>query len=236
MQKVAAILGLALLLSNPVWADAPVRSAPAAIQQQPPAVLVTPGMTGERSVTVANRAPHSIVELYISPQSAESWGNDLLGEAVLDTAGQRFVRLGRMADCGFDLLAIYDDLSREEQRGVNLCRVHMAVFDGRHAVMPPEQAGPARSLVVIDASPMPIQQLFISPPDAAQWGDDLLASGSMSVGEQRTLTFHGPCAADVRVVFSNRAAEERRGLDLCLNPNLRVEPGWTTESRAGARD
>jgi hypothetical protein len=112
----------------------------------------------------------------------------------------------------------------------------MAVFDGRHATMPPETRGPVRNLVVIDATPMPVQQLFISPPDAAQWGDDLLVTASMSVDEQRNLSFRGPCAADVRVVFANRAAEERRGMDLCVNPILRIEPGWTTHERPGARD
>jgi hypothetical protein len=236
MQKVAACLGLALLLPSLVWADTPTRSPSAPNATQPAPAQIAPGVPGERSAVVANHAAHSIVELYISPQSAETWGADRLGEDVLDSTTQRLFRLGRMPDCGFDLLAIYDDLSREEQRGVNLCRVHMAVFDGRHATMPPETLGPARSVVVNDASPMPIQQVFISPPDAAQWGDDLLAVAAMSVGEQRTLTFHGPCAADVRVVFSNRAAEERRGLDLCVNPTLRIVPGWTTQDRAGTRD
>jgi hypothetical protein len=29
-------------------------------------------------------------------------------------------------------------------------------------------------------------------------------------------------------VFSNRAAEERRGLNLCTRSRLRIAPGWTT--------
>ena len=232
MKTLAAFLALVLCLPCTARAESPARTAPGASQAEP----IPPGLRTERGVSVANHAKHGIVELYISPQSADSWGADRLGEAVLDVASQRYIRLGRMPDCGFDLLAIYDDLSREEQRGVNLCRVHIAVFDGRHATMPPASLGPPRTLVVIDATPMPVQQLFISPPDAAQWGDDLLSTASMSVDEQRTITFHGPCAADVRVVFANRAAEERRGMDLCANPILRIEPGWTTQDRPGGRN
>jgi hypothetical protein len=33
---------------------------------------------------------------------------------------------------------------------------------------------------------------------------------------------------DIRVVFENRAAEERRGVDLCRRASLSIEPGWTT--------
>ena len=54
-------------------------------------------------------------------------------------------------------------------------------------------------------------------------------TAAISVGDSRTLTYHGTCTADLRVVFDNRAAEERRGLDLCATPMLVIHPGWTTE-------
>ena len=63
---------------------------------------------------------------------------------------------------------------------------------------------------------------------AAQWGDDLLATSGLSVAEQRAITYSGTCDADIRVVFANRAAEERRGLNLCTHHVLRITPGWTT--------
>jgi hypothetical protein len=91
-------------------------------------------------------------------------------------------------------------------------------------------------VTLVNASPLPIQQLYLSPPDAAQWGDDLLTQSALSAGEQRAIDFHGDCIADVRVVFSNRAAEERRGLDLCANPVLTIAPGWTTQVRPDSHD
>lgn len=202
----------------------------------PPAALAEPvqGPLGDRGLSVTNRGRLNIQELYASPQSAEAWGQDLLGDAMLVHGGTQRLKLGRMRDCSFDLLAIYDDSSQEEMRGVNVCRTREVSFTGALATPPPPPPpGPARHVTAANASPLPMQQLFISAPDAAQWGDDRLAQSAMSVGEDRKIDFTGPCRADVRVVFTNRAAEERRSLDLCANPVLRVSPGWTTQDRAG---
>ena len=194
----------------------------------------TLGPIGEREVTVVNHSKHGMVELYVSPQSADSWGQDELGDDVLDIGHNVHLRLGRMRECSFDVLAVYDDTSREEVRGLNLCHVRVVVFDGHSASLPEQPPGPARSVTVANASALPIQQLYLSPPDAAQWGDDRLAQAALSVGEERAVEFRGDCLADVRVVFTNRAAEERRGLDLCANPKLTIEPGWTTQDPPGA--
>ena len=218
MRGFAAWVGMVLLLPM------------AALCQTPPQTQahIPPGPLVDRSVVVTDRGKHAIVELYISPQTADAWGSDQLGDAVLDVGVQRVFTLGKTRDCGFDLLAVYDDLSREEQRGVNLCRMHAIAFDGRNATLPPDALGPAHNVTVLDKTPMPIQQMFISPQDAAQWGDDLLSTAAMSVNEQRSVAYHGPCTVDVRVVFANRAAEERRKLDLCAMSTLRIAPGWTT--------
>lgn len=186
------------------------------------------GALGDREIVLMNRDKSSVVEVYVSPDTADSWGQDLLGDGVIDPGQVGRVKLGRMRDCSFDVLVVYDDTRREEMRGVNICKTRQLTFDGHNASAPVEQPGPQRSVTVVDASTLPIQQLFVSPPDAAQWGDDRLAAASLSVGEQRAIDFNGDCSADVRVVFANRAAEERRGIDLCHTTVLRIAPGWTT--------
>lgn len=186
---------------------------------------VPQGPLGDRAVGFVNHSAHSIVELYVSPVTADAWGADRLGDRQIDPGTGFHLSLGRSRTCGFDVLAIYDDATREEIRAANVCREHVLTFDG-HAATPPPL--PTQTVTVVNASRLPIQQLFISPPDAPQWGDDLLATAGLSVGEQRAITFQGDCQADVRVVFTNRAAEERRGLNLCTGPTLRIAPGWTT--------
>jgi hypothetical protein len=189
------------------------------------------GPLGDRSLSVANRSRLNIQELYVSPSSADAWGQDQLGEKMLDQGQALRLKLGRMRDCGFDLLAIYGDATQEEIRGVNVCRTREAEFTGVNAKRPPMPPGPMRRASFVNASPQPIQQLFLSSPDAADWGDDRLALSALSVAEERQIEFSGMCRADIRVVFANRAAEERRNIDLCANPVLRITPGWTTSDR-----
>src|ERR1700733_15883698 len=119
-------LAIAALLAGPAQAD-PVRSTLAAV--------------GDRDVSVQNRSEHTIVELYVSPQSADAWGQDRLGGDVLDMHKTIHLRLGRQQECMFDLLAVYDDTSREETRGINVCRQRQVVFDGSTASKPAEPPG-----------------------------------------------------------------------------------------------
>lgn len=189
------------------------------------------GPMGERNVTILNHGPTSVVELYLSPASNDSWGPDQLGEASIEPGRSRQLKLGRMRDCEFDILVIYDDTRSQKLPALNLCKTRQLVVDGSTAQA---AAKPSRKVTVIDNSRLPIQQLFFSPADAAQWGDDLLASSSMSVDEKRIIEFQGDCDVDVRVVFTNRAAEERQGVDLCKNSILHIAPGWTTQDMPAA--
>ncbi len=96
------------------------------------------GPLGEREVTVLNGSPRPINEIYVSPESAEQWGEDRLGDQTLDPGDLLRLRLGRTRECIFDAKVVYDDASREETRGLNLCRIHQINFDGSTATAPPE--------------------------------------------------------------------------------------------------
>lgn len=203
----------ALLLAAPVRADVP----PQPVQ----------GPLGARELTVFNHSQRPVNELYVSAESADQWGDDRLGERTLEAGDSLRLHLGRTRDCIFDVKIVYDDASREETRGVNLCRIHQVIFDGSTATPPPD-SGPEHRVTLLNHAARPIQQVFISSAVANQWGDDRLAETSISVGEQRVVNWRGACNVDLRVVFENRAAEERRGVDLCETPAVSIEPGWTT--------
>jgi hypothetical protein len=185
-----------------------------------------PGPLGEREVTLANRSALAITEIYVSPTSTDAWGEDRLGEAVLEPGRTLRLRLGRLRDCAFDVLVIYQDASREERAAQNLCRQRQVAFDGK-ARSQPQAALQVHQVLLANQSGRAIQQVFVSAADAPDWGADLLAR-SISVGENGSVTFRGGCTVDIRVVFENRAAEERRGIDLCRRASLSIEPGWTT--------
>ncbi len=181
----------------------------------------------EREVMVVNHARRAMNELYVSPSSAGTWGDDRLGEQTLAQGRALRVRLGRLHDCEFDLQAVYDDASREEMHGADLCRLHSATFDGSTAMASPIVA-PTHEITLANRSPRPIQQVLISPGDAGDWGDDRLGNTSISVGDSATVQYRGDCVADIRVVFDNRSAEERRGVDICTARRIAIQPGWAT--------
>ena len=186
------------------------------------------GALGEREITVINHSDREVNEVYISPSSTDAWGEDRLGDATLAPGDSIKLKLGRMRDCAFDVQVIYDDASREQQLGHDVCRDRQVVFTGATAQSSPAVLGAQHQVTLHNGSGRAIQQLFISPAEASAWGDDLLPNRSISVGDSAEVTYHGACAADLRVVFENRAAEERRGLDLCETPAIDIRPGWTT--------
>ncbi len=185
---------------------------------------------GERTLTIANRADQPINEVYASPSGIDDWGADWLGEATIEPRQQRRIALGQAnpRDCLYDLQIVYADASREERRGVDLCRSRSVTFDATAAVPPPGAEGGDHAVLIANESGLPIQQVLVSPAEAGEWGEDRLGQDSLSVGDVASVAYRGGCLADLRVIFENRAAEERRGLDLCDLGGVTIAPGWTT--------
>jgi hypothetical protein len=185
------------------------------------------GMPQRRSLELVNHASRAMNQVYVSPDTDSNWGMDRLGESTLPPGQTLRIDLGQGAECRFDVQIVFDDASREERRGLDLCGGARLVTDGSKAVLPPDALGQLHDVTIVDESALPIQQVFISPADASAWGEDLLGP-RLSVGASRQVSYRGDCIADLRIVFENKAAEERRGIDFCAAGKLVVRPGWTT--------
>jgi len=181
---------------------------------------------GDRDVTISNRSALAINEIYVSPSSADHWGEDRLGDETLPPGRTLRLKLGHVRDCVFDVQVVYEDASHEDSKGANVCRTHQLTFDGSGASAPAQ--APTHDVTIANRAGRPIQQVLISPSEAGDWGEDRLGNTSISVGEAATLHYRGDCVADLRVVFDNRAAEERRGIDICASSRIAIQPGWTT--------
>ena len=200
----------------------------AAAHADPVRRLPQPGANGDREVIVVNRSGRTVNEIYVSPNRANQWGEDRLGEDTLASGQSLRIALGRSRDCAFDVQVVYENATREDKHAVNVCRAREVVFDGSEAAPIPPPAVATHTVTLTNRSGRPIQQVFISPADASQWGGDQLRDGTLSVGAERAIAYSGACQADLRVVFDNRAAEERRGIDVCAITHLVIVPGWTT--------
>lgn len=207
------------------WAVAALLAVTLSIGAAAPAARAQSGQ--DRELAVTNHARHAINEFYASPTDANSWGDDRLGEDTL--AVGRTARLKLHArGCEFDLQAVYDDASREEQHGVDVCRQRAVTFDGSGATASAVLLR-QHEITLLNWAARPIQQVLVSPSDAGDWGDDRLGNASLSVGDAATIRYRGDCVADIRVVFDNRSAEERRGVDVCATRHVAIQPGWDTD-------
>ena len=188
----------------------------------------TRGVPGARSLVVINASQRPVYQLRISPTDTEQWGNDRLGNAVITPGGSFRVALGRTAECVFDVQVTYDDVSSEERSQVDVCRVRSVTFDGSTAALPPDPFAALRTVSFANQTGRTIQQVFISSASADQWGDNLAPPSGIPPGTIGSVTYHGGCVADLRLIYDNRAAEERRDVNICATPAMLIHPGWLT--------
>lgn len=105
-----------------------------------------------------------------------------------------------------------------------VCSVQAASAPNRARTAPPAPYG----FTIANWSPRAIREVYVSPSSAADWGQERLDGARVRAGDDLFLAYGGACQADLRVVFDNGGAEERRGLDVCRHPFIGIRPGWTT--------
>jgi len=208
-----------------VWQDGREESRSAVnICRTPRLVFGDPAMP-RRDAAITNRAEVALRQLYASPNGPESWGPNRLGDQGLAPAGSFPLRL-RSRDCVFDLRAVYADAREEVRNRHDLCAEPAIAFDRSTLPRPV-----AHALVLVNRHLEVVQEVYVSASMDADWGPDRLAE-PLPVGEEATVTLEAACQADVRIVFPNGGAEERRELDLCTTPRLLLAPGWVLGAEA----
>lgn len=208
----------ACFLALPAVAQAPQR--PAQPQPQP-----------SPQFTIKNDGEVTLYELYVARggQGARGWGNDRLGSEVVPPGETFRVRLPAGFGCVVDIRIVFEGGEEEVRERLDVCRTREVAF----ARSLPAAAD--REVIVENASPRPIERLFISGADEQEWGPDRLGSEILQPGARFAAAVPDQgCAYDVRVVFDNGGAEERRRVDLCTVTVLVVSPGWTTADDLGA--
>lgn len=172
------------------------------------------------SFNLVNRSGQTIVYAYASPSSDNSWRADRLGRDVVPDGMSYAIRLPR-GECLYDIRVEYQDRRVEERRSVNTCQIVDVVFGqgagGGQAAGP--QGNPSFNLVNSSAST--IRELYASPATDSQWGQDRLGQDTVPSGRYYAVRLpQGDCIYDLRAVFENGQAQERRRINLCEVVNL----------------
>jgi hypothetical protein len=165
---------------------------------------------------VSNTSGKQINEIYVSPSTESNWGSDWLREHVL-ASGQRFaIRPRRDGTCVFDIRVVFADGTSEERRRVNVCNVNEVAFTTAGPVTR-GQAQANADFRLVNRSGRTIQQLFVSAATDQSWGADRLGQNVLPSGRAFAVTLprDGTCIYDIRVVYDNNTAAEKRRVNTC---------------------
>jgi hypothetical protein len=174
---------------------------------------------------VVNNSGEQISQIFISSSSVQQWGPDILGASVLPAGNQVWVTPS-FTDCVLDVRVVYQSGRVENRMRVNACAISRISFGGAGtgaSIGPgPAMAQGNPSFVFINATGAVIREIYASMSTQGGWGTDRLGANTLGPGGQINIglpTGMG-CHADVRVVFMNGAAQERRGLETCTITSL----------------
>ncbi len=186
---------------------------------------------------VVNNSGQQINELYVSSSRVQAWGPDILGAAVLPAGNQVWVT-PTFADCVLDVRVVYLGGREETRMGVNACSISRITFGGANIIQQAPGAGAGAiigggpgnrvvgqgnpSFVFINATGTVIREIYASASSQGGWGADRLGANTLAPGGQLNIGLPSGlgCNTDVRVVFMNGAAQERRGIETCTISSL----------------
>lgn len=199
--------------------------------------LVAPGPAAAQNPDfwVVNTSGRTIHQVFVSSSQITNWGNDLLGQNVL-ASGHRFpIRPTRDGTCVFDIRVVYENGSAAEQRRINTCNINEVVFTAQGPVARgPQQGqgsgqgqgttpgGPNPDFRLVNRSGRTITEVYVSSSQQQSWGDDRLGRGVLGAGQSMMVNLprDGNCLFDLRVVYDNGTATERRRVNTCNVPEI----------------
>jgi hypothetical protein len=188
------------------------------------ALLAVPAgaQSNDPSFRVLNNTPNVVNEVYASPASERSWGQDRLGTEVIPPGGNHIVRLPIDGNCVYDIRIVYQGGNAEERRNVNTCNITDVVLGEAQAAPPSGQTGNP-SFNLMNQSGRVIEQFFASPSSQQDWGPDRLGNDVVQPGATYAVRLPvGECSYDLRWVWQGGQSQERRNVNTCAMNNYVV--------------
>ena len=173
------------------------------------------------SFYLVNRSASAISRVFASPAGMPNWGSNRVG-AVVGPGENVAVRLPADGQCVYDLRVVYANGRGEERRGVNVCEIDNISFPQGRTVLS-GRGGADPSFLLVNRGRAALTELYLSPSGDDSWGEDRMGDATLAGGASKTVRLpRGDCVYDLRVVFANGEANEKRRLNLCQITDLRV--------------
>lgn len=191
------------------------------------------------SFRLVNRTGRTIERAFASPSADNNWGQDRLGQHLLPNGRYLTIRLPADGNCEYDVRVIYQGGGEDEQRRLNTCARNEVVFGSGGGAQPQsqpqrqsqqqqqpliqQQQGNDPSFRLVNRSDRRIDAVFATPVGQDSWGSDLLGRQEViQPGATRVvrLPAGGACDYDIRIVYADSSAAEKRRVDLCNTTDL----------------
>ncbi len=179
------------------------------------------------SFNIVNRTANAINEVYATTAGATTWGRDRLGNRSIPPGQAGPIRLPADGNCVYDVRVVYANGQSEERRGLNTCSVDNVFFPATGSrTTTPGGRQPATndpSFRLVNRGRSAVNELYASLPGADDWGEDRLGGDTVAPGATRVVRLpSGQCLYDMRIVYANGEANEKRRVSLCGVTNLPV--------------
>jgi hypothetical protein len=189
--------------------------------------VLTPGQAqAQNRFWLVNDTGRVIERAFVSSSRVSDWGPDILGTGVLPP-GNRVWVTPNFGDCVLDVRVTFQGGGEETRMAVNACGLSQIVFGrggagagatlggGAGATISPGRGNP--SFVFTNGSGVTIREVYVSLSTESNWGGDRLGANVLQPGQrlQVSLPAVGVCTVDMRVVYMNGAAQERRRVETC---------------------
>lgn len=191
-------------------------------------LLAAPAILGAvDSVSVLNRTGYDIYYLYISPGTADSWGDDVLGDDVLLDGDVVSIPLNKFSDiCSFDVKAVDQDDDSYIKWEFDACSRGKIIFTLDDLYDEEGGGDGIQDFTILNETGFSIYHIYVSPDYADDWEEDLLGDTEVLMdGETFDVSFSGygdHCTFDVRLVDNEGDTYTSWGVDLCSTYTLSI--------------
>lgn len=94
------------------------------------AVFSTAAFADDATFTLTNNSAYQIDAFYASPANDDQWGDDILGQDVLEGGQNGTVTIADgSTECVYDLKAVDETGAEHELKGLDICKNPSVTFD-----------------------------------------------------------------------------------------------------------
>lgn len=170
-----------------------------------------------------NNGGQTIERAFVSSSRVSDWGPDILGASVLPP-GQRVWVTPNFGDCILDIRVTYVGGGEETRMQVNACSLSQVAFGrgggggaGAGASVGGGYVAANPSFNFVNGSGLVIREVYVSLSSQSSWGPDRLGQNVLNPGQrlQVSLPAGNVCTVDMRVVYMDGRAFERRRVETC---------------------